>query len=529
MGNQRGFATLGVALMMLVLVSFNSFLSVKSSILNQQSSNNAYYSEKSFQHAELGLNKVKANINEYLKNNPSVTQLSDIPQNLTNLNATNIYATVLNGNQLVSTGYVNGMGLRKITQILTITTGSNGAAALNALGTINLGGSTSASSAKAGGTISGNLPEQVYANSIEYKVALLDHNNKIIKDSLGNIIYRSMTSDEYFMYYFGGLCPLAQTAYDNGDITKAADCIAEAKASVIANSKGYVCDAEDCSSKIEDDKITDAYNAGKRVFWLQNGGIDHKTTMGSEEDPVLIFVMNIPDASKAAKINAESTIFGVLYVDVLDSQMTINCSCSSDAEVTDMIIETNYEDDLTKPLYTQVAMGGTKCTTHSGCSDSQGTVIPFNSRYIITYQQKQSGSSSSPEYGNYSNVGLNNPSPSVCTINSCQQALPTADKTCTGGTKVGDTGKCSFIATAITGSNNTPVQIEITGTWNSSGSGHSVVKGAVITSGSYEGTGNAAYIKNSAVITNIIFGGIGGQGFTIKAPTMSISAWSDMN
>ena len=174
-------------------------------------------------------------------------------------------------------------------------------------------------------------------------------------------------------------------------------------------------------------------------------------------------------------------------------------------------------------------MGGTKCSTHTGCADSTGTIIPFNSRYIITYKQKESGSSSSPKYGNFSNVGLNNPSPSVCTINACQQALPTANMTCSGGSIVGDSGKCSFVATAISGSNNTAVQIEITGTWNSSGSGHSVVEGAVITSGNYEGTGNAAYIRNSTAITNIIFGGIGGNGFTTKAPTMSVSAWSDMN
>lgn len=527
MRNQQGFATLGVALMMSVLVSFNSFISIKGSVLKQQSSNNAYYSEKSFQHAELGLNKVKANINKYLQDNPSVSKLSDIPQNQTTLNVQNIYSTYMNSNQLVSTGYVNGIGLRRITQILTLTVGSNGAAALNALGTISLGGSTSASSAKAGGAISGNVPTQVYANSIEYKVALLDHNNKIIKDLLGNIVYRNMTSDEYFMYYFGDLCPIAQAAYDSGDLTKSAECIAEAKASVETNLKGYICNA-DCSTRTEDDKITAAYNLGKRIFWLENGGIDHKVSMGTESDPVLIFVMNVPDASKAAKINAESTIAGVLYVDVLDTKMTINCSCSADAVITGIVEETNYEDDLTKPIYTKVTTGGTKCSTRSGCSDSAGTIIPFNSRYVTTYQQKESGSSS-PEYGNFSNITVNSTSPSVCTINACQQTLSTANMTCSGGSIVGDTGKCSYTATAVSGSNNTPVQIEITGTWNSSGSGHSVVEGAVITSGNYEGTGNAAYIKNSTVITNIIFGELGGNGFITKAPTMSVSAWSDMN
>lgn len=529
MNNQQGYVTLGVTLMMLVLVSLNSFMGVKGSILNQRSSNNAYYSEKAFQHAELGLNKVKANISQYLINNHSITRLSDIPLNLVNLSLANTYSTTLNGNQLVSTGYVNGVGLRKITQILTIETGADGAAALNALGFINLGGSTSATSIKAGGGITGNVPAQAFANSIEYKVAILDHSNKIIKDSLGNIIFRSMTSDEYFMYYFGGLCPNAQASYNDGDITKAVDCIPEAKNTVAANSKGYICDAADCSTKAEDDKISAAYLAGKRIFWLQNGGIDHKTSMGTEADPVLIFVMNIPDASKAAKINAQSTIMGVLYVDVLDSQININCSCSADAKITDMIVEARYEDDLTKPIYTQVSTGGTKCSTRSGCADSKGTLIPFNARYVVTYQQKPSGSSSKPVYGDFSNIGLNNLSPPACTLNSCQQGLSNANTTCTGGSAIGDNGRCSFVTMAVSGSNNIPVQIEITGTWDSSGSGRSVIEGAVLTSGNYQGTGNATYIKNSAVITNIIFGNFSGNGFVTKPPIMSASAWSDMN
>ena len=125
MRNQQGFATLGVALMMLFLVSFNSFISVKGSIMKQQSSNNAYYSEQSFHHAELGLSKVKANIKQYLKENPTVTKLSDIPASQTTLNLPNVYSTVMNGNQLISTGYINGIGLRKLTQLIQITEGSD--------------------------------------------------------------------------------------------------------------------------------------------------------------------------------------------------------------------------------------------------------------------------------------------------------------------------------------------------------------------------------------------------------------------
>jgi hypothetical protein len=213
----------------------------------------------------------------------------------------------------------------------------------------------------------------------------------------------------------------------------------------------------------------------------------------------------------------------------MDTQTTVSCSCSADSEITNIVTQTTYVDDVTKPIYTQVVSGGTKCSTKPGCTDSQGNSIAFNSRYITTYQQKESSSTTAPVYGNYSNVGLNIPSPTVCTVNACQQALATATMTCSGGSVIGDAGKCSFAATAITGSNNIAVQIEITGTWNSSGSGHSIVQGAVITSGNYEGTGNGAYIQNSTAITNIIFGGIGGTGFDHRSATMTVNAWSDMN
>ena len=527
---QRGFVTLGVALMLLSLISLNAFISTKGSLLEQQSSNNAYYAEKSFQHAEMGLRQAKTNINQYLAANPTVTTVSAIPASLTTLNSPNVYSTVISGNQLISTGYVNGVGMRKVSQYIQITAGTgSGAAALTALGSISLGGSTSATSVKSGGSITGNVPSQSYSNTNEFKVALLDHNGNILKDASGNIVYRSMTSYEYFMYYFSGLCPIAKAAYDNGDLTQAVNCEVEAKASVAANSKGYICDAVDCSTKAEDDKITTAYNAGKRIFWLENGGIDHQVSMGTAADPVLIFVMNIPDASKSAKINAGSTIYGVLYVDVLDTQTLIGCSCSADAVITNILAQPSYVNDLTKPIYTLVSTGGAKCSSNSGCQDSQGTIIPKGSRYVTTYQQKDSGSLTAPVYENFTNLALNLPSPTICTINACSTAISTASMTCTGGSIVGDSGKCSFVADAVSGTNNTAVQIEVTGTWEAGGTGNSSVQGAVITSGNYSGTGNAAYIQNSTAITNTVLGGIGGAGFTAQPSTLTLTAWSDMN
>lgn len=530
MRTQRGFVTLGISLMLVSLVSLNAFLGTKGSLLEQQSSNNVYYAEQAFQHAEMGLTQAKTNINQYLAANPNVTTVSAIPSNLTTLNSPNVYSTTISGNKLISTGYVNGVGIRRVAQYIQITAGTgSGPAALTALGSINLGGSTSATSVKSGGTITGNVPAQSYSNTNEFKVALLDHNGNILKDASGNIVYRSMTSYEYFMYYFSGLCPNAKAAYDNGDLTQAVNCEIEAKASIAASSKGYICDAVDCSTKAEDDKITTAYNNGKRIFWLENGGIDHQVSMGTAADPVLIFVMNIPDASKSAKINAGSTIYGVLYVDVLDTQTIIGCSCSADAVITNLLVQSSYVDDLTKPIYTLTSTGGTNCSSNAGCKDSQGTTIPKGSRYLITYQQKVSSSLTTPVYGNFTNLALNIPSPTICTINACTAAMSTASMTCTGGSLVGNAGKCSFLADAVSGTNNTAVQIEVTGTWEAGGTGNSSVQGAVITSGNYSGTGNAAYIQNSMAITNIVLGGVGGTGFSVKPSTMTMSGWSDMN
>lgn len=305
MKNQRGYATLAVSLILLFIITLSTFISSKGSVLEQQSSNNAYYAEQAFQNAEKGLAKVVADITTYLKDNPQTKLLSDIPQSTTNQTVANTYATSLNGNILTSTGSINGMGTRKVAQFLVLVAGSpSGPAALNALGNINMGGNVSATSVKAGGTVttggSSSVSGANTSDAADFKVKLVDHSGNYLVDSSGNQLYRSMTTEEFFMYYFGGLCPVAKNAND------AMACQAEAKEAIRADPKGYVCEST-CNSKAADDAISAAYNAGKRRFWLE-GGIDHKQHMGTEDDPVLILVMNVADNSKAAQINANSTI-----------------------------------------------------------------------------------------------------------------------------------------------------------------------------------------------------------------------------
>ena len=120
------------------------------------------------------------------------------------------------------------------------------------------------------------------------------------------------------MYYFNGLCPDAYAA-KNANL-----CKAEVMAGVKANPRGFYCDSA-CDGKTQDDAMNTAYENGARTFWLNDGGINHKQSIGTTADPVLIFVMNITDGSKAAQINANTTITGVLYVDV--DYSTTQCSC----------------------------------------------------------------------------------------------------------------------------------------------------------------------------------------------------------
>ena len=126
MKNHKGFATLGTALMLLTLISLNTFISTKGSVLEQQSSNNAYYAEQSFQHAEMGITQVKSNITQYLAANSSVKTLADIPSAQTTITLANVYSTSINGNRIISTGYVNGVGMRRVSQLFELTSGSGG-------------------------------------------------------------------------------------------------------------------------------------------------------------------------------------------------------------------------------------------------------------------------------------------------------------------------------------------------------------------------------------------------------------------
>jgi hypothetical protein len=472
MKNQRGFATLLTSLMILVLISLNVFIGAKGSVIEQKSANNQYRTEEAFQNAEAGVAKMIKILIAAVAAAPQAVPLNAIVTSPDGKYTATYNAT---STTITSIGNASGDATRTVTQRMKVVAGgAGGLAALNALGSVNLGGSTSATNVKAGGTVTGNATAG--GNSSEFKVNLLDNNNNILMMG-GVAVQRSMTTDEYFMYYFSGLCPIAKAAGN------AAGCKEEARTKVaVGDGKYYYCGAIDCSSKTEDDKMSAAYTAGKRVFWLNSGGMDHKIDMGTAADPVLIFIMNIANGSSAAKINANSAIYGVVYIDIADQRTTTTCSCKASNTFTS-----------TSPI--------------------------------------------TPGWGSISYaLNITTPAqPPACTVSACEAAaIKCTPANPSTATIVGTVSTCSYPATAVSGSNNTPVQIEVTGVWAAGGTGNSTIYGAAITSGNYDGTGNATYITNSTAVTNSVLGGlgaIGGAGF-ISAPvliTIDQRGWADVN
>lgn len=473
MNKQKGMATLLTSVILTVIITLLVFWGARGSIVEQQSANNTYLTQVAFQNAEQGRALFLSNINSYMAANPSTTFDSALSsaQGTTNSAASSKFSVEYQKNDsvtatLTSTGTSVGGTTRKVSQRISFAAGGGGnkPAALNSLGDIAMGGSTEATSVTAGGQITIQKADMVSG-------AIEGNSNKfqlVMQDKFGNVVHRGMTTDEYFMYYFGGLCPVAKAAYAT-DFTKAADCKAEAKLTVKNNqTKGYVCESA-CGNV----NISQLYGTGKRIFWLSSGGIDHLQTVGTEDDPVLIFVMGIQDDANTAKINANSTIYGVLFVDVMTRPS--DCSCYARDTVTSKV---------------------------SGIYTWSPTIYGLDDTVQKT----------------------------VCTAELC--AVATNKCTPTHPTKnlnVGNTSTCPYSINVLSGSSETPVKVEILGDWEAGGSGGAEFNGAVISSGNIDVVGNAAYLQNSTKVTDKIFGTTTVAGI-VNPPTLAVAqnSWTDM-
>ena len=433
--NQRGFATIAVSVMLLLLITINVFVGSKGSVLSQKTVNNQYRAEEAFQNAEAGVSKIISNINAYLAVNPKSKSL---PDELLKDEIVDKYSAAFNvvDNIITSTGQASGGAIRTVTQRAKLVVGESESAlptasALNALGSITLHGSASATDVKSGQSVTltgsgsvggGNKTENnanVSQNSNEFKVA----------DAASPTGYRSMTSDEYFMHFFAFLCPTASAAKNPSA------CKGEAYSEIKVDPKGYVCDSG-CGA-LSDSLLTAEYkNNGKRIFWL-NQGMNHKLHLGTVGDPVILLVMNVADGGASVHINGNSEINGILYVDVL----TKSCNCSA-----------TYD------------------------------VISVSNKYVF----------SNPAYS------LKGTNPAACTISACQQAEIKCTPSENSVKKKDTTASCNYVGNAINDPSSS-VEIDIVGTWDNSGGGKTLITGSAITSGNFKGQGNISFVSSSVV------------------------------
>ena len=161
MNKQKGYATLFISVILLLLVTLNVFMGVRGSVIEQQSANNAYMTQSAFELAEQGRALFISNLNTYVTSNPSVALSAALATvqaatNVTGAKDAVSYALNADGSYtLTSVGKEVGNTTRKVSQRVKLigAPGGGKAAALNALGNIDMGGHATATSANAGGGI----------------------------------------------------------------------------------------------------------------------------------------------------------------------------------------------------------------------------------------------------------------------------------------------------------------------------------------------------------------------------------------
>jgi hypothetical protein len=421
---------------------------------------------------------------------------------------------------ITSTGTDKQNASKTITQRMTYTPGTPASmkvkppAAIVALGDITLGGNAVATSTDAGGVASsfgsGDIGNST-SNSSDFRVNLQDSFGNTLKDANGDAVSRLFTSEEFFMQYFGNLCPNAVLANDSSA------CKAEAFTTVQSRSNAFVC-----TTGCDDSMFTTEYTAGKRLFWITQDGIqiNAQTVIGTQDDPVVIIVMN----NGTLQINGGANIFGVVYVDVPYTPGTEPCSCTATDSTT-----TSHAVTYTKfTLSTSTTKGAIKCTTTGGCKDggNPATTIPKNKYYLSstgTQYNTQGTTWSTPSYTLTS--GASNPaacSTAACT-SSNNQCAPSNPLTYSNTQNATVTSSCSFSAWEVSGVTNTPVEIQILGIWDPHGGGNAIIQGAVLASGSVNNsTGTITYLYGSDILTKVTTDGTGSAATTTQS-------WSDMN
>lgn len=547
--NQQGFAVLAVSLIMLFIITVNVFMGAKSTIIEQQTSTNNYAHEIAVNNAEAG---IAAMVNQLLSGVVA-------PPGIIGNDASNrqIYSVTYASPYITSIGNgVSGSSTIQRAVVQRVRPSRPGAlanapAALNTLGNVLMGGSYTATSINAGGVVTGKRENvgAITENSSTPRISVTTSDGTILLSSSGNPITRLMNPDEYFMYFFGPT--FCNQAYANDD---ASQCTTEAKLFIANSQKGLICEIN-CGPT-----FLTQYNAGKRYFWVTNGlninnssGISQTTPLGSEADPVYIFIMDNSQLS----FNGNSLINGVIYVHT--PATTYSCTCQAKTSVSSFLNTVIPVNDTTKdPLtwnYSRFATNGVGRVTGSGKSQTTtyanicypsagptcatplsdgyghsttvltngGAYLPDPSTVLATYPLAiaKAASWSLPSYAL---SGLSNPS--QCTPSSCSDASNACQPLNAQSflTKVGDTSTCNYqtvatqVVTSITGAIG-DVVIQVLNDSSFTGTGSSQVRGALITSGNISSTNG-----NGSVVTPTN----GGSSLVGSPLAIDPKGWTDL-
>ncbi len=459
MKKQKGFATLLASVVLVSLVAITVIVGQKASVLEQRAANNAYRTEEAFENSENGLRAMVAYLISSGKINPDAV-----------LKNSSLSSSAYTVNYNAATKIISSIGVsasgssREVHQRIELKPGNPPIIgvpvrdALTALGNVMIGGSASVESVKAGGNVSTSGHGSVTS------VSTADFFQKINVNGVDQYLLKAdgtkikLTESEFFLKYFGNLCPVVRDSYDalrtissttSVALAQEADhCKAEAKITVAARDDGYVC-ASGCNNA----DLAERYKDGKRIIWLTEGGmkINANVILGSVEDPVLIFVME----SGTVQINGTSKVYGVVYVDVpivsdkiVNITSTVECSCTAKK-------------------------------TKLGNGDRKWSNVSYD---VATAQN------------------------AACTASICQAVL--SENKCSpseDGFQVGEVSSCNYTAFAPVGDVQAGLQadvvIEVLGTWDNSGGGNALIQGAAITSGNFSTQGGIELVKNTNVVS----------------------------
>ena len=440
---QRGFAVMAVSLIMMFIITLNVFMGAKGSIIEQQTSTNNYAYEIALNNAEAGITAMFKQLVNGVASPPAITGLDSFSKQIYKVTFVSPYITSI-GNGVSGSSTIQ----RAVVQRVKLGTSgllTNAPSAINTLGNVAMGGNYSTTSINSGGVVTGKRENAgvITENSLTFQVNVTSDSGSVLLNSSGKPITRLMSPDELFMFFFGStFCAQAYASNNAGQ------CIAEANTFVANSSKGVVCSAN-CGAA-----FLSQYQAGKRYFWVTNGldinnssGISQSTPLGSDADPVIIFIMDNSQLS----FNGNSLINGVIYVNT--PATTYSCTCRATNSVT-AFLSTSATTALWGPVsYALYGSSNPSQCTASACSTASTVCQPPNNQSLLT--------------------------------------------------KVGDTSSCNFQTPAVqvvTGSNGVSgdVVIQVLNGSSFTGTGNSQVRGALITSGNITSTnGNGSVVAPS--------------------------------